>query len=605
MPGKNRDKSTPSLELVESTGAVRINGRTIRLRPKTHAVLELFLQSPNTLLDKKHIIDKVWGNTVVTEDSLTQCIGELRRALADDSRSIIETVPRRGFIFHMPKGDESSLRQDSRLAKWFVWIAGLATITGAIVVAGLVQQRSPEVAEHEEFIAVASIASPQDSVVSSARLLSEALRLRLDEVATLSVRSVGAWAPTGLTAQDLEPVSATGANWLVSGEILEVEGAEANRVQIWLWNVSTSNRYSLGVFSLPLNSDAESTLDFVALRDLVIERVLDRMPGHALGNDVASFPSTLRDFEVYAYVMVELEKERCDPELAERMRPVVANTPGFARGWMALAWTHWVEYWACGTGSESLDEAIAAAEQVLKLQPNDPLAIKVKTSALAARGEVAEALRVAELAANASPEDAALWSTVSYLRNYSGDLTLSREAMDRALEIDPLVLVAETGETPNVYIYVNDWQMYLEAQPPFDSPFFNFQRAYALYRLGDTESAVRIAADTRQRFPADLYSRFCSVLMAIIEGRLEVAENILVGIMEERDSSGQTDGEVAYREAILLALSGSTDRAISRLRTAFRQNFVCLECVQRDSAWSVARDSAPFREWLDEQNAIR
>jgi hypothetical protein len=41
----------------------------------------------------------VWPNTVVTEDVLKRCIGELRRAFEDDARDprIIETISKRGY----------------------------------------------------------------------------------------------------------------------------------------------------------------------------------------------------------------------------------------------------------------------------------------------------------------------------------------------------------------------------------------------------------------------------------------------------------------------------------------------------------------------------
>jgi DNA-binding winged helix-turn-helix (wHTH) protein len=37
----------------------------------------------------------------VTDDSLVQCLIEVRRALGDKSRCYIKTVPRRGYIFDL------------------------------------------------------------------------------------------------------------------------------------------------------------------------------------------------------------------------------------------------------------------------------------------------------------------------------------------------------------------------------------------------------------------------------------------------------------------------------------------------------------------------
>jgi len=40
-----------------------------------------------------------WPGVTVTEDSLTQCISEIRRLLGETGRDLIRTVPRRGYIF--------------------------------------------------------------------------------------------------------------------------------------------------------------------------------------------------------------------------------------------------------------------------------------------------------------------------------------------------------------------------------------------------------------------------------------------------------------------------------------------------------------------------
>src|SRR5205085_769388 len=44
----------------------------------------------------------IWPDAAVTDDSLVQCLIEVRRALGDDAQQIIKTVPRRGYIFEKP-----------------------------------------------------------------------------------------------------------------------------------------------------------------------------------------------------------------------------------------------------------------------------------------------------------------------------------------------------------------------------------------------------------------------------------------------------------------------------------------------------------------------
>lgn len=75
------------------------DGTTIALRPKAEALLRVFLARPGQLLGREELIGEIWRTMVVTDDSLVQCVGEVRAALADHDQQLIRTVPRRGYRF--------------------------------------------------------------------------------------------------------------------------------------------------------------------------------------------------------------------------------------------------------------------------------------------------------------------------------------------------------------------------------------------------------------------------------------------------------------------------------------------------------------------------
>ncbi len=74
-------------------------GGVIKLRPKTFDLLILFIGSPGRILSKQELMEAVWPNIHVGEDSLFQCIRELRAALGDDQRQIVKLVSGRGYMF--------------------------------------------------------------------------------------------------------------------------------------------------------------------------------------------------------------------------------------------------------------------------------------------------------------------------------------------------------------------------------------------------------------------------------------------------------------------------------------------------------------------------
>lgn len=80
-------------------GSLLRDGEELPLRPKTFAVLRHLAENSGRLISKGELFSAVWPNVAVTDDTLVQSIGELRRALGDDGARLIATVPRRGYRF--------------------------------------------------------------------------------------------------------------------------------------------------------------------------------------------------------------------------------------------------------------------------------------------------------------------------------------------------------------------------------------------------------------------------------------------------------------------------------------------------------------------------
>ncbi len=76
-------------------------GKVLAVEPKAFRVLLLLLRNPQRLISKDELLNAVWGDTAVTEGSLTRCIWLLRRQLGDDINEprFIETVATVGYRF--------------------------------------------------------------------------------------------------------------------------------------------------------------------------------------------------------------------------------------------------------------------------------------------------------------------------------------------------------------------------------------------------------------------------------------------------------------------------------------------------------------------------
>ncbi len=76
-------------------------GQQIHLRPKAFETLKYLVERQGRLVKKDELLDDLWPNIIVTENTLSHCIDALRKALQDSAQepAFIQTIPRLGFKF--------------------------------------------------------------------------------------------------------------------------------------------------------------------------------------------------------------------------------------------------------------------------------------------------------------------------------------------------------------------------------------------------------------------------------------------------------------------------------------------------------------------------
>ncbi len=93
-----------------ATGRLWTGETEVRLTRKSAGVLGLLVQRAGHPVSKQDLFAAVWRNTVVSDDALTTCVQELRKALGDDAREprYIETRHRYGYSFVAALSETSS-----------------------------------------------------------------------------------------------------------------------------------------------------------------------------------------------------------------------------------------------------------------------------------------------------------------------------------------------------------------------------------------------------------------------------------------------------------------------------------------------------------------
>src|SRR5687768_14553613 len=78
--------------LIDPSGAI------VPLRPRAWLVLRFLALHAGRLVGKNELMDEVWADCEVTDDSLVQAVGDIRRAFGEAGRTALRTMPRRGYM---------------------------------------------------------------------------------------------------------------------------------------------------------------------------------------------------------------------------------------------------------------------------------------------------------------------------------------------------------------------------------------------------------------------------------------------------------------------------------------------------------------------------
>lgn len=94
--------------LVESQQIiVNSSGKQLKIRPQSYRIFSLLLDHKNNVVSRDHILKTVWGSTAVTDDSITQCIADIRRILGSEHRHLLQTLPKKGYRLFSGSGTNS------------------------------------------------------------------------------------------------------------------------------------------------------------------------------------------------------------------------------------------------------------------------------------------------------------------------------------------------------------------------------------------------------------------------------------------------------------------------------------------------------------------
>ena len=385
MSGEFDDFLLGEATIRPSRGLIETAGAETRVKPKAMAVLVALARRPGEVVSRAELFAEVWSGQAVTDDVLTTCLVELRRALTDDARSprYIETIPRRGVRLIASLGDVTdndglppqSRPQPRPLAFGRVALA-FAAIVGAIpvaIAAVLLVRDVPDPRDAAALEVAPSLAvlpfvnmSEADEADYFADGLSEELINRLSRLNGLSVTARTSsffFKDQNVDLRDVGEQLSVG--YVLEGSVRR--SAEELRVTAQLIDVQTGYHLWSDTYDRSLD-------DVFDIQDDISESVAMAM-SVALGvGELGALEGGTRSVAAFdAFVRGTAAHREFDADsqatAIEAYREAVSLDPEFSLAWVALSnayRTAWItfgnehaDHWA-----ELADEAIATAQEL-------------------------------------------------------------------------------------------------------------------------------------------------------------------------------------------------------------------------------------------------
>ena len=333
----------------------------VDLRPQSAAVLRVLFAKRGQVVSRDDLMKEVWPATTVTEDSVTQCIREIRAALGQDGHRLVRTFPKRGYMLELDP--EMSAISVPHRRRWPILLAGLAICS--IVVIAFIWPRAPVDRNRPEIVVQpfqdvyqtekwSRIGAGLASELSAALARNDWLEVR--RVNELSKgASYGGYVLSGT-------ISAAPSALRLTAKL--TDGDEGHILWSEVWSGTSDDVFDI---QSSLLEKVEATITS-AWTGVV---ALDRM------EKARASPSNLNAFDLYLRAIEQKHLFTRDALARSQLylKQALELDPDYGRAWTALAVVHLLQMEGAQTieaFEDHLTRRIAATERAVQLSPNDP-----------------------------------------------------------------------------------------------------------------------------------------------------------------------------------------------------------------------------------------
>lgn len=419
-------------------------GKTVKLEPKAMAVLAYLANRPGQVVSREALLAAVWPGVVVTDESLTQVVIKLRKALGDvpDDPAYIQTIPKGGYRLIAPVVRSAAIASTQRVP----WIAA-AGIGALLLAAGAWWI-------NDEFVSRATSDRVLPASAEAARAAQPTVTIRPfealgnDPQATLLARGITADLVTdlskvpGLSVTDDAPVDgpaggdtpadALPVRYVVSGSVQLVD--KRVRLHVHLTNGKTGEKLWTERFDRALSG-------LFVVQEELGPKILQMLPAKV---SEAEMLRHARNLDAYEHFMrgqsALLVRQSTENKTAREMfQRAIALDATFARAYAGLALTHCADYRNQWTkdGAATLERAIELARTANQINPDIPETYWVLAFVHMERRQHDKALQYLESAVRLYPSFADGYALMGGVNTYIGRPADTVPLLRTAMRLNP------------------------------------------------------------------------------------------------------------------------------------------------------------------------
>jgi DNA-binding winged helix-turn-helix (wHTH) protein/TolB-like protein len=570
-------------------GCLRGGSGEIKLRPKAFEVLKYLVENNGRLINKDELISSIWTGASVTDDSLVQCLKEIRHALTDEKQQIIRTVHGRGYIFDREVEDHSAFTLVSDRVGVQIRIEDVEA-DGTPMMPMVTQRGGSGVETSAERAVVRLMVLPFRMLRADADVdflafsVPDAVAGALSLLDSVVVRS-----PAGAAAYaeplDLKRVAEeTRADAILTGTILRF--GDSIRVSCELIEVPSGT-------VLWWDEPNVAMSDLFELQDNLVRRIVESLSlslsTHEYGRlsrdvpaSAAGYECFLRGNELSRRGLAGFDGLRVARDLYLRS---VDIDPLYAPAWAQLGRCYRLIGKGMEHGRENLLLAESAFQRALELNADLPLAHSQYAFLEAELGRAKEAVARLLLCAQTGTASPDLFVALVLCCRFCGLLEASLAAHERACKLDPLIA---TSVSHTHYQLGN-----------YDSALRNVGvgawgiRGMTLGTMGRTADALAALRNLEKSgMPAPM-SAFIGAWRAMFEGRrresLDAAEQSIQHYL---------DPEGVFYMGMIMAHQGESERAIVVLADSMDRGFCGVKVLERNPWFDDLRSKRSFQDLI-------